>query len=64
METNGTIELVHSNDKMFAGIAQGAIVTGATLPSGTIVPSSGHWVIQGHAIVNVVSSGLESMEPE
>ena len=47
------IQLHDQNDILFATIADGALVTGATLPSGLKVPMSGAWKIDGYSVVRV-----------
>ena len=53
METKNVICLTDPNDIAFSAIAQKAIVTKATLPSGLKVPDIGQWVIIDHYLVNV-----------
>lgn len=44
------IQLSDKYDKMLADIAQNAIVTGATLPSGLKIPKHGVWIISEHTV--------------
>ena len=53
METKNVICLTDPNDIAFSTIAQKAIVTKATLPSGLKVPDIGQWVIIDYYLVNV-----------
>ena len=46
------IKLNHPDDIALSNIAQNAIVTGATLPSGFKVPESGKWVVKNDFIVD------------
>jgi hypothetical protein len=48
-----SLSLVAPQDLAFAAIAQHAIVTGATLPSGVKVPTDGNWIIIGQCVANV-----------
>lgn len=50
---NHIIKLNKSNDIAFSNIAQGAKVTGATLPSGYKIPIHGNWVIKDNFIINM-----------
>lgn len=45
------IKLTEKNDILFSNIAQKAIVTAATLPSGLKVPDDGEWKIYGNFII-------------
>lgn len=54
-----TIVLKDGNDVAFAHIAQGAIVTGAILPSGLQIPKTGRWIITQDTVVNVASTSPE-----
>ena len=49
-------------DLLFAKIAQGATLTGATLPSGFKVPKpkNGDWVVFGNSLV-LISKSLHSL---
>ena len=49
---NYIIKLNQPDDIAFSNIAQNAIVTGATLPSGIKVPESGKWVVKNDFIVD------------
>tara|TARA_B100000579_G_scaffold435123_1_gene457606 strand:+ start:134 stop:379 length:246 start_codon:yes stop_codon:yes gene_type:complete len=51
MESAGIIHLTENVDKMLADIAQNAIVTGTTLPSGLKIPKKGTWVISKHMVI-------------
>ena len=44
------IQLSDKYDKMLADIAQNAIVTGATLPSGLKIPTQGVWIFSEHTV--------------
>ena len=44
--TKHIIRLNKPNDIAFSNLAQGAKITGATLPSGYKVPNHGTWVIK------------------
>ena len=44
--------ILEGQDLVFAQIAQGAKVGGATLPSGFKVPE-GEWVVQGDKIIKI-----------
>tara|TARA_Y100000996_G_C22010404_1_gene432473 strand:+ start:249 stop:467 length:219 start_codon:yes stop_codon:yes gene_type:complete len=50
--TNYIIKLSQPDDIAFSNIAQNAIVTGATLPSGFKVPAEGNWVVKNDFIVD------------
>ena len=47
------IKLNKPNDIAFSNIAQGAQITGATLPSGYKVPEEGYWVIKDTYLINL-----------
>tara|TARA_B100001989_G_C24164636_1_gene281310 strand:- start:261 stop:476 length:216 start_codon:yes stop_codon:yes gene_type:complete len=49
---NYIIKLSQPDDIAFSNIAQNAIVTGATLPSGFKVPTAGNWVVKNDFIVD------------
>ena len=49
---NYIIKLNQPDDIAFSNIAQNAIVTGATLPSGFKVPTAGNWVVKNDFIVD------------
>ena len=51
--TDTLIKLNMPNDIAFSNIAQKACVTGTTLPSGYIVPKSGHWIINSNFLINI-----------
>lgn len=56
------IQLSDKYDKMLADIAQNAIVTGSTLPSGLKIRKQGVWIISEHAVKNKsCDSKLDSM---
>ncbi len=46
------IRLTHRQDLAFARIAQGALVTGSTLPSGLQVPNTDYWYVENKQIVH------------
>lgn len=48
----GLIVLKDERDIMLANIAQNAVVTGATLPSGLKIPNTGTWIVVKHKIIN------------
>lgn len=43
--------ILEGQDLLFAKIAQGARVAGATLPSGLKVPKDGVWIVKGDKII-------------
>ena len=49
---NYIIRLIEPDDIAFSNIAQNAIVTGATFPSGFKVPTTGNWIIKNDFIVD------------
>ena len=49
---NYIIRLIEPDDIAFSNIAQNAIVTGATLPSGFKVSTTGKWIIKNDFIVD------------
>ena len=51
IDNGEAIKLTADQDIMFSKIAQGAIVTGAILPSGLKVPSDGKWTIFNNFIM-------------
>jgi hypothetical protein len=51
IECNEAIKLTEPNDIHFSNIAQEAIVTGATLPSGLKISNDGEWKIYGNFII-------------
>lgn len=51
IDNGEAIKLTTDQDIMFSKIAQGAIVTGAILPSGLKVPSDGKWTIFNNFIM-------------
>jgi len=51
--TKHIIRLNKPNDIAFSNLAQGAKITGATLPSGYKVPNSGTWVIKDTYLINI-----------
>ena len=50
---NHIIKLNQPNDIAFSNIAQKAVVTGATLPSGYKIPIHGNWVIKDNFVINM-----------
>ena len=51
--TNSVIKLNKPNEIAFSNIAQKACVTGATLPSGYIVPKTGYWIINSNFLIDI-----------
>jgi len=51
-DDKGAIVLKDDRDIMLVNIAQNAIVTGATLPSGLKIPNTGTWIVVKHTIIN------------
>ena len=51
--TKHIIRLNKPNDIAFSNLAQGAKITGATLPSGYKVPNRGTWVIKDTYLINI-----------
>ena len=58
-----TIQLADPHDILFSRIAQRAIVTGATLPSGLVVPKEGMWIIEGQRIKRYPTHGVPAPKP-
>lgn len=48
-----TVIILEGQNLLFAKIAQGSRVTGATLPSGFKVPKDGVWIVKGDKLVRV-----------
>ena len=62
--TTGLIKLNIPNDIAFSNIAQKACVTGATLPSGYVVPNTGYWIIASNFLINVEKFETMKKKPE
>ena len=45
INNDALIEFIDNDDIAFSKIAQGAKITGATLPSGLCIPKNGNWSI-------------------
>ena len=62
--TKHTIRLNKPNDIAFSNLAQGAKITGATLPSGYKVPNHGTWVIKDTYLINMETFEDKKEKPE
>ena len=51
IDCNEAIKLTEPNDILFSNIAQEAIVTGATFPSGLKIPNDEEWKIYGNFVI-------------